>query len=158
MDLCWQSNMLSTFAGFFLPRSKYLLISWLQSLSTVILEPRKIKSVTVFIFSPSICHELMGPDAMILVVWMLSFRQTFSLFSFTFIKRLFYLLFTFCCKGGVICISEVTDISPSNLDSSLCFFQPSISLHRSSISRVTIYSLDMLLYLFGTSLLFHVQF
>ena len=51
----------------FLPRSKCLLISWLQPPSAVILEPRKIKSVTVPIVSPSICHEVMGPDAMILV-------------------------------------------------------------------------------------------
>ena len=46
----------------FLPRSKYLLISWLQSPSTVILEPKKIKSITVSIVSPSICYEVMGPD------------------------------------------------------------------------------------------------
>ena len=51
----------------FLPRSKCLLISWLQSPSLVILEPKKIKSVTVSIVSPSICHEVMGLDAMILV-------------------------------------------------------------------------------------------
>ena len=57
-------NMLSRVVIAFLPRSKGLLISWLQSLSTVILEPKKIKSVTV---SPSICHEVMGLDAMILV-------------------------------------------------------------------------------------------
>ena len=56
-----------------------------------------------------------------------------------------------------ICISEVIDISPSNLDSSLCFFQHSVS-HDVLISRVTIYSLDVLLFLFGTSLLFHIQF
>ena len=60
-------NMLSRFVIAFLPRSKFLLISWLQSLSAVILEPRKIKSVTVSTFSLSICHEFMGPDAMILV-------------------------------------------------------------------------------------------
>ena len=60
-------NMLSRFVIAFLPRSKRLLISWLQSLSTVILEPPKIKSVTVSIVSPSICYEGMGPDAMILV-------------------------------------------------------------------------------------------
>jgi len=58
----------------FLPRSRHLLILWLQSLSTVILEPKKIKSVTVSTFSPSICHEVMGLDAMILVFWMLSFK------------------------------------------------------------------------------------
>ena len=51
----------------FLPRSNHLLISWLQSMFTVILELKKIKSVTVSIVSPSICHELMGEDAMILV-------------------------------------------------------------------------------------------
>ena len=53
------------------------------------LEPRKIKSVTISIVSSSICHEVMGPDAMILVFLMLSFKPTFSLSSFTFIKRLF---------------------------------------------------------------------
>ena len=64
-------------------------------------------------------------------------------------------------SGGIICISEVIDISPSNLDSSLCFIKPCIShdtLHISYISRVTIYSLDKLLSQFGTSLLFHVWF
>ena len=66
----------------FFPRSKCLLISWLQSPSAVILEPKKIKPVTV-----SICLEVMGPDAMILVFWMLSFKPTFSLSSF--IMRLF---------------------------------------------------------------------
>ena len=64
MDLCWQSNvsafeLLSRLVITFLPRSKRLLISWLQSLSAVILEPRKSKSVTVSIVSPSICHEVM---------------------------------------------------------------------------------------------------
>ena len=60
-------NTLCRFFIAFLPRSKHLLISWLQSLSAVILEPKKIKSVTVSIASPSICHEVMGMDAMILV-------------------------------------------------------------------------------------------
>ena len=60
-------NMLSRLVIVFLPRSKCLLISWLQSPSTVILEPPKIKSDTVFTVSPSICHEVMGLDAMILV-------------------------------------------------------------------------------------------
>ena len=77
-------NRLSRLVIAFLPRSKCLLISWLQSPSAVILEPKKIKSVTVSIVSPSICHELMGPDAMILVFWLLSFEPTFSLSSFTF--------------------------------------------------------------------------
>ena len=61
------SDMLSRLVITFLPRSKRLVISWLQSLSAVTLEPKRIKSVTVSIVSPSICHELMGPDAMILV-------------------------------------------------------------------------------------------
>ena len=82
-------NMLSRLVITFLPRSKCLLISWLQSPSAVILEPPKIKSVTVSVVSPSICHEVMGPDAMIFIFWMLSFKPAFSLFSFTFIKRLF---------------------------------------------------------------------
>ena len=73
----------------FLPRSKCPLISWLQLPSAVILEPKKIKSVTVFIVSPSICHEVMGPDAMILVFLMLSFKSAFLLTSFSLIKRLF---------------------------------------------------------------------
>ena len=93
MDLCQQSNvsafyMLSSLVIAFLPRSKYLLISWLQSPSAVILEPRKIKSHAVSIVFPSICHEVMGPNAMILVFWILSFKPTFSLFSFAFIRSL----------------------------------------------------------------------
>ena len=59
--------MLSRFLIVFLPRSQCLLISWLQSPFTVILEPKKIKSVTVFIVSPSICHEVIGLDAIILI-------------------------------------------------------------------------------------------
>ena len=82
-------NMLSRLVITFLPRSKYLLISWLQSLSAVILEPQKIKSDTVSTVSPSISHDVMGPHAMILVFWMLNFKPTFSCSSLTFIKRLF---------------------------------------------------------------------
>ena len=82
-------NMLYRFFIPFLPRSKHLLVSWLQSQTAVILEPKKIKSVTVSSVSPSVCHEVLGPNAMILVFWMLSFKLAFSLSSFTFIKRLF---------------------------------------------------------------------
>ena len=82
-------NMLSRLVITFLPRSKHLLISRLQSPSAVILEPPKIKSVTVSIVSPSICHEMIGPDTIILVFRMLSFKPTFSLSFFTFIKKLF---------------------------------------------------------------------
>ena len=67
------------------------LTSWLQSQSAVTLESKKIKSVTVSIFSPSICHEVMGQDTMTLVVGMLRFKPTFSLSSFTFIKKHFSL-------------------------------------------------------------------
>ena len=81
-------NMLSRLLIAFLPRSKHLLISWLQSASAVILGPQKIKSLNVSIVSSSIFHEVMGPDAMILVFWMLSFKPTFSLSTLTFIKRL----------------------------------------------------------------------
>ena len=75
-------NMLSRLVIAFLPRSKCLLISRLQSPCAVILEPQKIKSVIVSIVSPSICHEVMGSDAMILVFWTLSFKPTFSLTLF----------------------------------------------------------------------------
>ena len=81
-------NMLSMLVIAFLPRRK-LLILWLQSPSAVILEPKKIKAVTLSIVSPTICHEMMEPDAMILVFQMLSFKPAFSLSSFTFIKKLF---------------------------------------------------------------------
>ena len=82
-------NMLSRLVITFLPRSKHLLISWLKSPSAVILEPSKIKSDTVSTVSPSICHEVVGPDAMIFIFWMLRFKPAFSLSSFTLIKRLF---------------------------------------------------------------------
>ena len=86
--MCLLFNMLSTFVITFVPRSKHLLISWLQSPSAVILEPKKIKSVTVSTVILSICHEVMGPDTMIFVFKMLSFKPTFSLSSLIFIKKL----------------------------------------------------------------------
>ena len=70
-------NMLTRLVIAFLPRSKRLLISWLQSPSAVILESPKIKSDTVSIVFPSIYHEVMGPDAMIFVFWILSFKPAF---------------------------------------------------------------------------------
>jgi len=87
--MCLLFNMLSELLITFLPRSKHLLIPWLQSPSEVILEYKKIKSVTIFIVSTSICQEVMGLDDMILVFWILSFKSAFSLCFFTFIKRLF---------------------------------------------------------------------
>ena len=82
-------NALSRFVTDFLPRSKRLLISWLQSSSTVILQPKKRKSVMTSTFSPLICREVMGLDAMILVFLIFSFKPVLSLSSFTLIKRLF---------------------------------------------------------------------
>ena len=94
MEFCWQSNflhfnMLSTLVIAFLPRCRRPLISWLQSPSAVILEPKKIKSLTVSIIPPSICHEVMWPDCHDLSFLSPSFKPAFSLSSFTFIKRHF---------------------------------------------------------------------
>ena len=82
-------NMPSRLVITFLPRSKCLLISWLQSPSAVILEPPKIKSATVSTVSPSICHAVMGPDAMIFVFGMLSFKPTFFALLFDFHQETF---------------------------------------------------------------------
>ena len=85
-------NMLSRLVSTFLSRCKRFLIPWLKSPSAVILMPRKMKSTTVFTVYPSIGHEVMEPDAVTLVFKMLSFKPTFSLSSFTFMKRFFILL------------------------------------------------------------------
>ena len=119
-------NMLSRLVIAFLPRSKRLLILWLQSLSPVILEPKKIKSVIASIFSPSICREVMGPDAMILVFWMLSFKPSFHS-PLSPSSRGSLVPLHFLPLDGIIFISEIIDISPGNLDSSLWFIQPGIS-------------------------------
>ena len=81
-------NRLSRLVIAFLPKSKCLLISWLQSLWASDFGAPQNK-VSISVVSPSICHEVMGPDAMILVFWMLSFKANFSLSSFTLVKRLF---------------------------------------------------------------------
>ena len=77
--MCLLFHMLSRLVIAYLPRSKRLLISSLQSPSAVILEPPQIKSLTVSIVFPCICREVMWPDSMILIFWMLSFKPTFSL-------------------------------------------------------------------------------
>ena len=111
-------NMLSRLVITFLPWSKRLLISWLQSPSAVILEPPKIVSHCFQCF-PIYFPWSMGLGAMILVFWILSFKTTFSLSCFTFIKRLF--------SSSLPAVSVVSSaylsivISPRNLDSSLCF-------------------------------------
>ena len=83
-----------TFVIAFLPKSKYLLISWLQSTSAMILEPKKIKSVTVSASSASICHEMMGLDAMILFV----FDVVFFFFFFLIEGKLLYRILLFSIK------------------------------------------------------------
>ena len=105
--------MLSRLVIDFLPSSKRRLISWLQSLSTVILETKKIKSVTVSIFSPFICHEAMGPDAMILVFWMLSFKPAFH--SPLSPSSRGSLVLHFCRKGGIISILRLLIFLPAIL-------------------------------------------
>ena len=109
----WLSNWTTGFVIASLPRIKWLLISWKQSPSTVILEPKKIKSTTASTFSPTICHEVMGPDAMIFY-WMLSFKPAFSLSSFTLIKRLF----------GSSSLSGIREVSSAYLR--LLIFLPSV--------------------------------
>ena len=123
MDLCWQNNvsflnMLSRLIIAFLPRSKRLLISWLQSPSAMILEPKKIVSHCFHCFS-IYCPWSMGPDDMILLLCVFSFKGTFSLSSFTFIKGFFS-----SSLSAVRAVSSaylVIDISASNLESRLCF-------------------------------------
>ena len=115
--LKWHSSLVIAF----LPRSKRLLISWLQSPSAVILEPKKIKSLTISIISPSICHEVMRPDPMILVFWMLSYKLTFLLSSFTFIKRLFSSSSLSAIRVVSSAYLRLLIFSLCNLDSILCF-------------------------------------
>ena len=148
------SSMLSRFIITFLQWSKHLLFSWLQSPFTLILETKKIISVTVSTFFPCVCHEVMRTGAMILPFGMLSFKIPFSFSSFTFVKRLFvFFLFAFCHYGGVIWswqmwsywyfyidLCEVIDISTRSIDlvsQSACHFTW-CTVHISYISRVMI--------------------
>ena len=111
MDLCQQSDVSSQHTvTAFLPRNKRLLISRLQSPSAVILEPRKRKSITTPTFSPSICHEVMGPEGMTSIFSTFSFKPAASLFSFA-LERLQF-PFTFCRWSGIIRISEVAGVFP----------------------------------------------
>ena len=118
-------NTLSRFVIAFLPRSKSALISWLQSLSTVILEPKKITSVTVSILSPSICHEVWDqlPWSSFFECGVLS--QLFHFSSSTFIKRLFS-SFAVCHESGKICLLRLY-IHLLEIESSLWFILPCIS-------------------------------
>ena len=116
-------SMLSRFVIGFLPRSKCLLNSWLQSPSTVILDLKQIRSVTVSIFSPFIFYEVMGSDAMILVFWMLSFNPGLSLSSFTLIRNLFSYSSLSVISVVLPAYLRFFNTSPGNLDSSLSFIQ-----------------------------------
>ena len=153
-------NMLSRLVITFLPRSKRLnFMAAITIYSDFGIEKNKVWHC--FHCFPIYFPWLMGPDAMIFVFWMLSFKPTCSPSSFTFIKRLF----------SSSSLSAIRVVSSAYLR--WLIFLPAIlilavflpaqcfswcTLHRSSISRVTIYSLDVLLFLFGTSLLIHVQF
>ena len=153
-------NMLSRLVITFLPRSKCPLISWLQSPSAVILEPKKIKSLTFSILFLFICHEVTGLDAIILVFWILNFKPTFTLSSFTFIKKLFssllsaLLVLPFSYWRLLIFLPAI--LIPGCSSSSLAFHMMYNAYKLNK--RVTIYTLDVLFSLFGTSLLFHVKF
>ena len=116
-------NTLSSFVIAFLSRSKHLLILWLQSLTAVILQTKEIKSVPISTFSLSICHCVLVLDAVILVFGMLNFKPEFFALLFYPHQETLEFLFTVCHLNGIICISEVVDISPSNLDTSLWFIQ-----------------------------------
>ena len=151
-------NMLSRLLITFLPRSKHLLISWLQSPSAVFLDPPKIKSATVSTVSPSICHEVMGLDAMILVFWMLSFKPTFhsplSLSLRGSLVLVHFLPWGWCYLTLVIFLPTI--LIPACASSSPAFLMM-YSAYKLN-SKVKIHSLDVLLSWFGTSLLFRVQF
>ena len=119
-------NMLSRLVITFLPRSKHLLISWLQSPSAVILEPPQNKVCHCFHSFPIYLPWSDGTRSHDLVLFMMSFNPTVSLSSFTFIKR----LFSSSSLSAIKMVSSASlrlDISPDNLDSSLCFIQPRVS-------------------------------
>ena len=119
-------NMLSRLVITFLARSKRLLISWLQSPSAVILEPKKIVCHCFHCFpiylpwsAGTRCHNFSFLNV--------KFKANFFTLLFHIHQKALQFLFTFSHKRGIICISEVIDISPGNLDFSLCFIQPSVS-------------------------------
>ena len=150
--------MLSRLVIAFLPRSKCLLISWLQSPSSLILKPKKIKSVTVSIVSPSVCHEVMGLEVIILVFWILNFKPVISLSSFTFIKRLF-------SSSLLSAIRVVSSAYPKLIFLHAILIPTSASPSPAFRMLWSAYKLNkqylsfhVLFSQFGTSVLFHVQF
>ena len=155
--------MLSRFVIAFLPRSKSLLISWLQSSSTVTLEPKKIKSVTAYNFSPSNCYEVMGSDAMIIVFWMLSFKSIChcppspssrdSLVTLLFLPLEWYYLNIWSCWYFSWQSWFQLVIHPTQ-HFTWCVMYSTYNLNKQSDHI----QLDVLLSQFWTGLLFHVQF
>ena len=150
-------NMLSMLVMAFLPRSKHLLISWLQSPSAMILEPKKIKSVTASTVSPSTCQEVMGPDAMIFVFWMLSFKPVFSLFSFTFIKRLYSSSLRSAIKVVSSAYLRLLTFLPTILIPACASSSPAFHMMYSAYT-LNKQGDNIQPWLFGTSPLFHVWF
>ena len=119
-------KVLSRFVTAFLPRSKSLLSSWLQSPSAVILEPPQNKAYYCFHCFPIYLPLSDGPRCHDFRSLNVNFLASFFTLLFHFHQEALQFLFTFCHKGGVICISKVIDISASILDSSLCFIQPDV--------------------------------
>ena len=154
-------NMMSRFVKAFLRKNKCLLISWLQSPSPVILEPKKLKSITASTFSPAVCHDVMRPYAMILVFWMLYFKSAFSLSSFTLIKRLFSYSSLSAIRVVLSAYLRLLMFLPAILipacDSFSLAFHMMYSAHKLN-KRMTIYSLVVILSQFGINSLFHVCF
>ena len=153
-------NFLSRLVITFLQKSNHLLLlGCMKSLRAVIFEPKKINSLTVSIVSLSICHEVMGPDAMIFVFWTLSFKLKYSLSSFTFIKR----LFSSSLLSGIRVVSSaylrlliflLTIVIPACASSSPAFLMmySAYKLHKQGDNIQAFLSQS------GSSLLFHVQF
>ena len=154
-------NILSRLVIAFLPSRSCLLISWLQSPSAVILELPKIKFLTLSIVSPSICLEVMGLDAMILVFWMLSFKPTFSLSSFTFFKRLFSCSLLSAIKvmssaylRSLIFLPAILIPAYASSSPAFCMMYSAYKLNKQGDNIQPWWTPFPI----GTSLLFHVQF
>ena len=153
-------DVLSRFVIAFLPRSKRLLISGLQSPSIVILEPKKIKYFTVSTFSPSICHEVMGPDAMIFVFQMLSFKPAFHpplssssrgpLVPLRFLPLGWYSAYLMLLMFLPAVLSPACD----SFGLEFCMMYSAYKLNK----QVTICNLDVILSQFRACPLFHSQF
>ena len=153
-------NVLSRLLITFLPRSKHLLILWLHSQAAVILEYSILKSVTVSTLSLSICHEVMGPDAIILVFWMLSFKPTFHSLSPSSRSSLIPLwllpleLVSSAYLRLLIFLPAILTPAYASSSPAFCMMYSAYKLNK----KVTVYSLDVLLSWFGASPFFHFQY